>query len=194
VVGQRGKAAGGQGAQERVQFLPGRGIAEAPLGGRREIAEGEADGVVVDEAERQGGLPGGQPRRAERREEGLGQGQRCRADRVACLQQGGDAGMVFQDRPQPPRESGDLRHPRRARVCLAVDFGEHRVEDKVVKLFLAAHVAVQRAGYHAKPGGDGAHAEGLRAVRADDGQGLGDDALASERPAGALPVVRGVEP
>lgn len=46
VGGQGGEAAGGQGAEERVQFLPGRGVAEALLGGGGGIAEGEADGVV----------------------------------------------------------------------------------------------------------------------------------------------------
>jgi hypothetical protein len=92
------------------------------------------------------------------------------------------------------REGGDLRGPGRAGVGLAVDLGEDRVEDKVVKLFLVADVAVQRAGDHAEASGDGAHAERLGAVGADDREGLGDDAFAGEQPAAAFPVLRGIEP
>ena len=79
-------------------------------------------------------------------------------------------------------------------VGLAVDLAENRVEDEVVELFLAADVAVQRAGNHAEAGGEGAHAEGLRAVGGDDREGLGDDTLSGERAAAALPVVGRVEP
>jgi hypothetical protein len=73
--GQGREAVGGQGAEERVQLLPGRGVAQALFGGRGGIGEGEAEGVVVDEAEGQGGLAVGQPGREQRREECLGQGQ-----------------------------------------------------------------------------------------------------------------------
>ena len=177
-----------------MQLLSGRAVAQALLGGRGGVGEGEAEGVVVDQAEGQGGLAAGQAGRMQRREESLGQGQRCGADGVTGLEQGGDAGMVLQDRPQPVRERGDLRDPGQSRVGPAVDLGEHRVEDEVVELFLAADVAVQRAGNHAEAGGEGAHAEGLRAIRADDREGLGDDTLAGERAAAALPVVRRVEP
>jgi hypothetical protein len=51
---------------------------------------------------------------------------------------------------------------------------------------------VQRAGYHAETGGDGSHAEGLRAFGADDREALGYDALAGEQSATALLVVRGL--
>ena len=105
---QGGEAARGQGAEERVQFLSGRGVAEALLGRRRGVAEGKADGAVVDEAERPGGLTAGQSGREQRREECLGNGERCGANGVAGLEQGGDAGMVPQDRPQPVRAGGDL--------------------------------------------------------------------------------------
>jgi hypothetical protein len=66
--------------------------------------------------------------RAQRREECLGNGKRCGADGIAGLEQGGDAGMVLQGRPQPAREGADLCGPGRAGICLAVDLGEHRVE------------------------------------------------------------------
>ena len=76
IGGQVREAGGGQGAEELVQLLPGRGVVQALLGGRRGIGEGEAEGVVVDEAEGQGGLAAGQPGPVQRREECLGQGQR----------------------------------------------------------------------------------------------------------------------
>jgi hypothetical protein len=75
VGGQGREAAGGQGAEERVQLLSGRAVAKSLFGGRCGIGEGEAEGVVVDEAEGQGGLAAGQPGRVQRREECLGQGQ-----------------------------------------------------------------------------------------------------------------------
>jgi hypothetical protein len=95
--------------------------------------------------------------------------------------------MVFQDRAQPAREHLDLLGPDERAVDLAVDLGQHAVHDKVAELPLAAHVAVQRAGDHAKPGGEDAHAQGVHAVRADDGERLGDDPLAGER--AAVPVI-----
>jgi hypothetical protein len=72
VLGQGGEAAGGQGAEECVQLLSGRAVAKALLGGRGGAGEGEAEGVVVDEAEGQGGLAAGQAGRVQRREERLG--------------------------------------------------------------------------------------------------------------------------
>jgi hypothetical protein len=86
--------------------------------------------------------------------------------------------MILQNRPQPVRQHGNLRHRGQSGVCPAVDLGEHGVEDKIVELFLAADVAVQRAGNHAEAAGEAAHAEGLRAIGADDREGLGDDPLA----------------
>jgi hypothetical protein len=78
-----------------MQLLSGRGVAEALLGGGCGIGEGEAESVVVDEAEGQGGLAAGQSGRQERRQECLGQGQRCWTEGVAGLEEGGDAGVVL---------------------------------------------------------------------------------------------------
>jgi hypothetical protein len=194
VGGQGREAAGGQGAEERVQLFPGRGVAQPLFGRRGGTGEGEAEGVVVDQAEGQGGFAAGQPGREQRREECLGQGQRRGAERVAGLEQGGGAGMVLQDRPKPSREGGDLRGPGRGGIGPAVDLAEHRVEDEVVELFLAADVPVQRARHHAEAGGEGAHAQGLRAVGGDDREGLGDDAFPGERAAAAFPLAGRVEP
>ncbi len=102
--------------------------------------------------------------------------------------------MGLQNRPQAAREGGDLCSPGHAGVGLAVDLGEHRVENEIVELFLAADVTVQRARHHAETSGDGSHAEGLRAMGADEREGLSDDALAGEHLAAALPLVRGPEP
>ena len=55
-------------------------------------------------------------------------------------------------------------------------------------------MAVQGAGYHAEAGGDSPHAEGLRAVGADDRERLGDNALAGEGKAAAAPLVYRAEP
>ena len=88
-----------------------------------------------------------------------------RPEGVAGLEQPGDAGMAFQDRPQPVREHLDLLGPAERAVGLGVDLGQHPVHDEVAELLLAAHVAVQRAGDHAKAGGEGAHAEGVRRRR-----------------------------
>ena len=101
----------------------------------------------------------------QRCEERLGQGEGVRPEGVAGLEQPGDAGMVFQDGAQPVREHLDLPGPAESVVGLAVDLGQHPVHDEVAELFLAAHVAVQRAGDHAEAGGEGAHAQGGGAVR-----------------------------
>jgi hypothetical protein len=194
VRGQGGETAVRQGAEEQVELLSGRAVVQSPLRGRGGVGEGKAEGVVVDQAEGLGGLAAGQAGRMHRREERLGQGKGCGADGVTGLEQGGDAGMVLQDRPQPVREHGHLRDPGLRRVGPAVDLGEHRVEDQVVKLFLVADMAVQRAGHHPEAASEGAHAEGLRAIRADDREGLGDDTLTGERAPAGFPLVRRVEP
>jgi len=62
------------------------------------------------------------------------------------------------------------------------------------RLFLAADVAIQRTGNHAEAASEGAHTEGLRAFRADDREGLEDDALAGERTAAGFRAIRRVEP
>src|SRR5579872_1483112 len=59
VSGQGGEAGGGQGAEERVQLLSGRAVAKSLFGRRCGIGEGEAEGVVIDEAEGQGGFAAG---------------------------------------------------------------------------------------------------------------------------------------
>ena len=128
----------------------------------------------------------------QRREERLGQGEGRRADGVARLEQGGDAGVVFEDGSQPPRERGELSGPREGGVGLAVHLAEDGVEDEVIQLLLAADVAVQRAGNHAEAGGQGAHAQGRRAMGADDREGLGDDALAGEHAAAVLLAAGGL--
>src|SRR6266568_5829881 len=71
VRGEGGEAAGRESADECVQLLSGRVVAKALLGRRGRAGEGEAEGVVVDEAEGQGGLAAGQAGRMQRREECL---------------------------------------------------------------------------------------------------------------------------
>jgi hypothetical protein len=102
--------------------------------------------------------------------------------------------VVFEDRPQPVRERGDLPGPREGGIGPAVDLGQDAVQDEVVQLLLASDVAVQRGGNHAEAGAQGAHAQGRRPVGADDREGLGDDAVAGERAAAVLLTVRGAEP
>jgi hypothetical protein len=48
VSDEGGEATGGQGAEERVQLLSGRGVAKALFGGRCGIGESESESVVVD--------------------------------------------------------------------------------------------------------------------------------------------------
>ena len=109
-----------------------------------------------------------------------------RPEGVAGLEQPGDAGVVFQNRPQPVRERLDLPGPGEGGARLAVDLGQYPVGDEVEELLLAAHVPVQRGRDHAKAGGEGAHAQGGRAVGADDRERLGDYPLAGQRAAGAV--------
>ena len=130
----------------------------------------------------------------QRGEERLGQGEGVGAEGVAGFEQGRDAGVIFENRPQPVREHRDLPGPRESGVGPAVDLGQYAIEDEVVKLFLAADVAVQRRGNYAEAGGEGAHAQGLRAMGADDREGLCDDAVAGERAAAVVRTVRWVEP
>ena len=56
--------------------------------------------------------------------------------------------MVFQDLVQPVRERLDLLGPRQGVADVAVDLGEHAIQDEVLELLLAADVAVERAGNH----------------------------------------------
>ena len=94
-----------------MQLAPGRGVLDALLVDGGAVAEREAQGVVVDEAEGQGGLPVGQAGLLQRCQERLGQGQGVRPEGVTGLEQPGDAGMAFQDRAQPAREQLDLPGP-----------------------------------------------------------------------------------
>jgi hypothetical protein len=96
----------------------------------------------------------------QRRLERLGQGQGVRAEGVAGLEQGRDAGMVFQGRQQPAGEDLDLPGAAQVMAWLRVDLGQHQVHGQVAELLLAAHVPVQRAGDHAQAG---ARARMLRA-------------------------------
>jgi hypothetical protein len=59
----------------------------------------------------------------QRGEERLGQGEGCGAEGVAGLEQGGAAGVVLEDGPQPACERGDLPGPGEGRVGWAVDLG-----------------------------------------------------------------------
>ena len=61
-----------------MQLGSGGGVLDALLAGRGAVAEREAEGVVVDQAEGQGGLASGQAGRVQRREERLGQGEGVR--------------------------------------------------------------------------------------------------------------------
>jgi Hsp20/alpha crystallin family len=79
-----------------MQLMPGGGVPDALLGGGVAVAEGEAGGVVVNQAEGQGRLVLAQSGRLQRREECLRQGEGVRADGLAGLQQG-DARVVFED-------------------------------------------------------------------------------------------------
>ena len=103
-----------------MQVPSGRGVLDALLAGGGAVAEREAEGVVVDQAEGEGGLGAGQARRVQRGQECLGQGEgvrakpklrQLRAKGVAGLEQPGDAGVVLQDSPQPLREGHDLPGP-----------------------------------------------------------------------------------
>jgi hypothetical protein len=61
--------------------------------------------------EGQRGLAFSHAGRVQRREECFGQGEGVGAEGVAGLEQRGDAGMIFQDCPQPLRERRDLPGP-----------------------------------------------------------------------------------
>jgi hypothetical protein len=63
---------------------------------------------------------------------------------------------------------------------VAVDLGEHAVEDQILELLLVADVMVERAGDNPQARGQGAHGQRLDAVLGDDGERLGDDTLAGE--------------
>jgi hypothetical protein len=93
--GQGREAVGGQRPEERVELVPGRGVLDALLVDGRAVAEREAEGVVVDQGVGQGGLLAGQASCLQRREEGLGQGERMRAQGVPGFEQPGDSRMVL---------------------------------------------------------------------------------------------------
>jgi hypothetical protein len=66
-----------------VQLVPGRGVLYALLVVGGAVAEREAEGVVVDQGEGQGGLPGREAGCLQRCQERLGQGEGVRSERVA---------------------------------------------------------------------------------------------------------------
>jgi hypothetical protein len=102
--------------------------------------------------------------------------------------------MVLQHRAQPMGERLDLLGPGLGGVEVAVDLGEHGVKDQVVELLLVADVVVERAGDHPQARGQGAHGQRLDAVLGDDGERLGDHALAGEWGAAVLGGHGRVEP
>jgi hypothetical protein len=88
----------------------------------------------------------------------------------------------------------ELVGPFQGGVHADVDFGQHVVEDQVVKLLLVANVMIEGAGNDLEAGGQAAHGEGLDAVVGDDREGLGDHPLTGELVAAVLVVDGRVEP
>jgi hypothetical protein len=78
------------------------------------------------------------------------------------------------------REHRELLGPGLGGVEVAVDLGEDAVKDQVLELLLVAHVAVERARDHPKAGGQDAHGQRPHALLGDDGERLGDHAVAGE--------------
>ncbi len=58
--------------------------------------------------------------------------------------------MVLEHRTQPVRQYLDPLGPGEGVIHSAIDLGQHPVDEEVMKLLLAAHVAVQRRGNHAR--------------------------------------------
>ena len=94
-----------------MESASGRRVLDPLLVGGGGGAEGEAEGVVVEQGEGQAGFSFGEAGGVQRREEGLGEGEGVWSEGVAGLEQSGDAGMVFQDCPEPVRERRDLLGP-----------------------------------------------------------------------------------
>jgi Hsp20/alpha crystallin family len=183
------EAVGGQRAEELVQLGSDRRVADPLLvdGGTR-AAGRKADGVVHQQEKRQAGLAVTEPGRLQRRKERLGQGQGVGSQRVAGLEDGGDAGMGLEHLTQSMGEELELVGPGLGGVEVAVNLGQDAVKDQVVELLLVADVVVDRAGGDSQAGGQAAHGQGLGAVLGDDRQGLGDHALAGELGAAVLVV------
>jgi HSP20 family protein len=116
----------------------GRGIPGALLVDGGAVGEGEAEGVVVDQGVGLGGVPRREAGLLQLRQKRLGQGQGVQAERVAGLEQGRDAGMVFQVRAEPVGEGLDLPGPAGSVADLGVDLGQHPVCGQVAELLLAA--------------------------------------------------------
>ena len=192
---QGGKAFGGQRAEELVELVPGRRVADPLLvdGGTR-AADRKADGVVDQQEERQAGFAIAEPGSLQGCKEGFGQGEGVGPERVTGLEDPRDPRMVLQHLAQPMGEQLDLFGPGQGGVDVDVDLGEHAVQDQVLELLLVADVAVERAGDHPKAGGQAAHGQRLGAVVGDGRQRLGDDALAGELGAAVLVVGGRVEP
>jgi hypothetical protein len=102
--------------------------------------------------------------------------------------------MSFQHGAQSMSECLDLRSPRQRRVDVAVDLGEHAVDDQVLELFFAPYVAVQGAGDHPEACGQGAHGQRFDAVLGDQRECLGHHTVPGQRVAELLIGVGWVEP
>jgi hypothetical protein len=86
-------------------------------------------------------------------------------------------------------QRGELFGPGECGVDVAVDLGEHAVQDEVLESFLAAHVAVERAGDHVEAGGEGAHGQRRDTLLGNEGECLGHHAVPGE---GGAPLVGGL--
>jgi hypothetical protein len=84
------------------------------------------------------------------------------------------------------RKQLDPLGPGQGGVDVAVDLGEHAVQDQVLELLLVAHVAVERPGDHSEARGQVTHGQRLDALLGDDRERLGHHALAGERRAALL--------
>jgi hypothetical protein len=109
---QGGEAFGRERAEELVQLGSDRRVADALLvDGGTGAADRKANGVVDQEEERQAGLALGEPGGLQRPQERLGKGEGVRPERVAGLEDPGDAGMLFEHRPEPMGEQLDPLGP-----------------------------------------------------------------------------------
>src|SRR5581483_4686274 len=88
----------------------------------------------------------------------------------------------------------DLLGPRQYLVDLAINLGEHAVNNQVLELFLTPDVAIQRAGDHPETRGQGAHGQRFDALLGYQRECLGHHALPGERAADLLIGFWGVEP
>src|SRR2546421_9738128 len=88
----------------------------------------------------------------------------------------------------------DLLDPWQYLVDLAVNLGEHAVNNQVLELLFALYVAVQGAGDHPETRGQGAHGQRFDTLLGNQRECLGHHALPGECAADLLIGFRGVEP